>query len=79
MCRIDLCGQIGVKIGIYGDRIFLKWDPLNRPWGRFLRREDTQIVKMCTKNGATVQQYEKLKIKSKTLMLPGMAAWQHGK
>ena len=41
MCRIDLCGQIGVKIGIYGDRIFLKWDPLNRPWGRFLPREET--------------------------------------
>ena len=49
MCRIDLCGQIGVKIGIYGDRIFLKWDPLNRPWGRFLRREDTLTCIMITR------------------------------
>ena len=41
MCRIDLCGQIGVKISSYGDRQFIKINPLNRPWGRFLRREDT--------------------------------------
>ena len=40
MCRIDLCGQIGVKISSYGDRKFIKINPLNRPWGRFLRRED---------------------------------------
>ena len=50
MCRIDLCGQIGVKIGIYGDRIFLKWDPLNRPWGRFLRREDMPLLKNPSQN-----------------------------
>ena len=40
MCRIDLCGQNGVKISSYGDTIFLKFNPLNRPWGRFLPRED---------------------------------------
>ena len=44
MCRIDLCGQIGVKISSYGDRKFIKINPLNRPWGRFLRREDTTVV-----------------------------------
>ena len=43
MCRIDLCGQIGVKISSYGDTIFLKLNPLNRPWGRFLPREDSKI------------------------------------
>ena len=36
MCRIDLCGQIGVKIGIYGGRIFLKFNPLNFPMGQFI-------------------------------------------
>ena len=40
MCRIDLCGQIGVKISSYGDTQFIKINPLNRPWGRFLPRED---------------------------------------
>ena len=45
MCRIDLCGQIGVKISSYGDRIFKKFNPLNRPWGRFLRREDTNSLR----------------------------------
>ena len=44
MCRIDLCGQIGVKISSYGDRKFIKINPLNRPWGRFLRREDNVVV-----------------------------------
>ena len=39
MCRIDLCGQIGVKISSYGDRKFIKINPLNQPWGRFLPRE----------------------------------------
>ena len=43
MCRIDLCGQIGVKISSYGDRKFIKINPLNRPWGRFLPREDTSV------------------------------------
>ena len=42
MCRIDLCGQIGVKISSYGDRKFIKINPLNRPWGRFLPREDME-------------------------------------
>ena len=45
MCRIDLCGQIGVKISIYGDRIFLKFNPLNCPMGQFIRREDRRIWK----------------------------------
>ena len=36
MCRIDLCGQIGVKISSYGDTQFIKINPLNQPWGRFL-------------------------------------------
>ena len=40
MCRIDLCGQIGVKISSYGDRQFIKINPLIRPWGRIIRRED---------------------------------------
>ena len=44
MCRIDLCGQIGVKISSYGDRKFIKINPLNRPWGRFLRREDILLM-----------------------------------
>ena len=44
MCRIDLCGQIGVKISSYGDTQFIKINPLNRPWGRFLRREDTTFI-----------------------------------
>ena len=44
MCRIDLCGQIGVKISSYGDRRFIKINPLNRPWGRFLRREDISCM-----------------------------------
>ncbi len=39
MCRIDLCGQIGVKISSYGDTQFIKINPLNQPWGRFLPRE----------------------------------------
>ena len=43
MCRIDLCGQIGVKISSYRDRQFIKINPLNRPWGRFLPREDSLI------------------------------------
>ena len=43
MCRIDLCGQNGVKISSYGDTIFLKFNPLNRPWGRFLPREDSAL------------------------------------
>ena len=33
MCRIDLCGQIGVKISSYGDTQFMKFNPLIRPWG----------------------------------------------
>ena len=41
MYRIDLCGQIGVKISSYGDTQFIKINPLNRPWGRFLPREDS--------------------------------------
>ena len=40
MCRIDLCGQIGVKISSYGDRKFIKINPLIRPWGRIIPRED---------------------------------------
>ena len=40
MCRIDLCGQIGVKISSYGDRRFIKLNPLNCPMGQFIRRED---------------------------------------
>ena len=51
MCRIDLCGQIGVKISSYGDRKFIKINPLNRPWGRFLRREDSRDPRLfayCT-------------------------------
>ena len=45
MCRIDLCGQIGVKISSYGDTQFIKINPLNRPWGRFLPREDSPAGK----------------------------------
>ena len=41
MCRIDLCGQIGVKISSYGDRRFIKINPLNCPMGQFIRREDS--------------------------------------
>ena len=41
MCRIDLCGQIGVKISSYGDRQFIKLNPLNCPMGQFIRREDS--------------------------------------
>ena len=41
MCRIDLCGQIGVKISSYGDTQFIKINPLNCPMGQFIRREDT--------------------------------------
>ena len=40
MCRIDLCGQIGVKISSYGDRKFIKINPLNCPMGQFIPRED---------------------------------------
>ena len=40
MCRIDLSGQIGVKICSYGDRKFIKINPLNCPMGQFIRRED---------------------------------------
>ena len=40
MCRIDLCGQIGVKISSYGDTQFIKINPLNCPMGQFIRRED---------------------------------------
>ena len=48
MCRIDLCGQNGVKISSYGDRQFIKINPLNRPWGRFLRREDSKKMgRLC--------------------------------
>ena len=43
MCRIDLCGQIGVKISSYGDTQFIKINPLIRPWGRIIPREDTII------------------------------------
>ena len=43
MCRIDLCGQIGVKISSYRDTQFIKINPLNRPWGRFLPREDNNM------------------------------------
>ena len=42
MCRIDLCGQNGVKISSYGDTIFLKFNPLNCPMGQFIPREDRQ-------------------------------------
>ena len=45
MCRIDLCGQIGVKISSYGDTIFLKFNPLNCPMGQFIPRED--IIGCC--------------------------------
>ena len=31
MCRINICGQIGVKISSYGDTQFIKINPLNRP------------------------------------------------
>ena len=44
MCRIDLCGQIGVKISSYGDRRFIKINPLNCPMGQFIRREDRLFV-----------------------------------
>ena len=47
MCRIDLCGQIGVKIGVYGDRIFLKFNPLNCPMGQFIPREDIYLYPRC--------------------------------
>ena len=47
MCRIDLCGQIGVKISSYGDRKFIKINPLIRPWGRIIRREDKKYKSMC--------------------------------
>ena len=40
MCRIELCSQIGVKISSYGDRKFIKINPLNCPMGQFIRRED---------------------------------------
>ena len=41
MYRIDLCGQIGVKISSYGDTQFIKINPLNCPMGQFIRREDS--------------------------------------
>ena len=43
MCRIDLCGQIGVKISSYGDTQFIKINPLNCPMGQFIRREDMDV------------------------------------
>ena len=44
MCRIDLCGQIGVKISSYGDRRFIKLNPLNCPMGQFIPREDMYLA-----------------------------------
>ena len=44
MCRIDLCGQIGVKISSYGDRRFIKLNPLNCPMGQFIPREDRVLT-----------------------------------
>ena len=48
MCRIDLCGQIGVKISSYGDRKFIKINPLIRPWGRIIPREDISALELST-------------------------------
>ena len=50
MCRIDLCGQIGVKISSYGDTQFIKLNPLIRPWGRIIPREDRWIDGHFAKN-----------------------------
>ena len=46
MCRIDLCGQIGVKISSYRDTQFIKINPLIRPWGRIIRREEIDTVEL---------------------------------
>ena len=46
MCRIDLCGQIGVKISSYRDTQFIKLNPLNCPMGQFIPREDNKIGRL---------------------------------
>ena len=61
MCRIDLCGQIGVKISSYGDRKFIKINPLIRPWGRIIRREDNQANSPPSKRQKGLNQLKKNK------------------